>query len=582
MIDKYYEEELRYLYESGKEFANAHPDRARFLNIDAVGDRDPYVERLFEGFAFLAARIREKIDDSLPELSEGLVDMMWPSLLQEVPSLSIIEFRPRRGFLQESRVIDKGVELLTSAVGSESAVCRFSTTNSVRVHPIALTAIEKKTDTKRRDSLKFRFEVAPGIKWSKLSLSPLRLFLHAELPTALMLHEFLTGRAISCTIGSEDPTFHQELDPSVALAPGGLTREEALLPQDGRGFWGFSLLREYFVFPEKFLFVDLSGFERLPQMDDAPREVSVTVKFDREMPGNMPFQQNNFRLYCSPAVNLFERDTEPVVCSGLKREYPVIPDSSLPNSCRVHSIVSVEGIDRVTGQRSSYEPFHTFKNIGRKDRKTYSVQYRKGPDRKRRAYLALGGNQLRDGEIREENLSVQAWCSNGLLPREEVGEGGINRPGPNFPDFAMAANITRPTLPLEPPPDTEYPWMFLSHLGANYTTLASAETLKALLRVYNWSGEEGKNRRIDAITEVSAQPTHMSLEGSIVRGIVFKIHLSEEAFSDIDDIHLFGQVLREFLAQYVSINSYVELECIMQPSGSIRKWKWAKGTQWLV
>ena len=73
MIEKYYEEELRYLYESGTEFAKAHPDRAQFLNIDSVGDRDPYVERLFEGFAFLAARIREKLDDSFPQLTEGII-----------------------------------------------------------------------------------------------------------------------------------------------------------------------------------------------------------------------------------------------------------------------------------------------------------------------------------------------------------------------------------------------------------------------------------------------------------------------------------------------------------------------------
>ena len=96
MIEKYYEEELRYLYESGREFANAHPDRAQFLNIDSVGDRDPYVERLFEGFAFLAARIREKIDDSFPQLTEGIINLLWPQLLQELPSTAIIQLSPHR------------------------------------------------------------------------------------------------------------------------------------------------------------------------------------------------------------------------------------------------------------------------------------------------------------------------------------------------------------------------------------------------------------------------------------------------------------------------------------------------------
>src|SRR5512133_2020336 len=115
MIEKYYEEELQYLYESGKEFAKAHPDLARFLNIDAVGDRDPYVERLFEGFAFLAGRIREKLDDSFPELSEGLVNLMWPNFLRDIPSLAIMELRPRRGALQETRTIDRAAEVLSGA-----------------------------------------------------------------------------------------------------------------------------------------------------------------------------------------------------------------------------------------------------------------------------------------------------------------------------------------------------------------------------------------------------------------------------------------------------------------------------------
>ena len=97
MIEKYYEEELRYLYDSGKEFARAHPDRAQFLNIDAVGDRDPYIERLFEGFAFLAGRIREKLDDSFPELTEGLINLLWPHFHHTIPSLTIIELLRKAG-----------------------------------------------------------------------------------------------------------------------------------------------------------------------------------------------------------------------------------------------------------------------------------------------------------------------------------------------------------------------------------------------------------------------------------------------------------------------------------------------------
>ena len=76
LTQRYFEAEMRYLREAGKEFAQAYPDRAAMLNLDKPGARDPYVERLFEGFAFLMGRLREKLDDDLPELTEGLVSLL--------------------------------------------------------------------------------------------------------------------------------------------------------------------------------------------------------------------------------------------------------------------------------------------------------------------------------------------------------------------------------------------------------------------------------------------------------------------------------------------------------------------------
>lgn len=82
---RYYDAEMRYLLEAGEEFARAHPEQAAMLNLDKAGVRDPYVERLFEGFAFLMGRLREKLDDDLPELTEGLVSLLWPHYLRTIP-----------------------------------------------------------------------------------------------------------------------------------------------------------------------------------------------------------------------------------------------------------------------------------------------------------------------------------------------------------------------------------------------------------------------------------------------------------------------------------------------------------------
>jgi type VI secretion system protein ImpG len=582
MIDKYYEEELRYLYESGKEFAKTHPDRARFLNIDAVGDRDPYVERLFEGFAFLAGRIREKLDDSFPELTEGLIDLMWPQFLQEVPSLTIVQFRPRPGLLNDTRTLARGCEVLSGPVGAESVPCRFITAQDVRLHPLTLRTVDKSVDTRGNAQLSLRFELDSKVSWEDVSLAPLRLYLHAERPTALMLREYMTSRVTKAQLNINDGQMQLECDPSRVCTPVGYAPDEALLPEDHRCFWASAMLLEYFVYPEKFFFVDLWGCEHVPPCDPSPHSLVYTLTFNADFPPDEKFSVESFRLYCSPAANLFRSDIEPVNHTGAKSEYRLIADAGHHQSVGVHSVLSVVGIDRITGQRFDYEPLNTFKNIGAKNGRTYSIRRNRSPGGARQVMLCIGGEGLDELELREQNLNIEAWCTNGVLPREEISEKGINRGGRDFPDNVMVTNITRPTLPCYPPDRDDYLWVFLSHQGSNYLSLADADNLKSFLRLYNWSAEEGNMQRIESITSATAQSAQKSVAGSVVRGIRFEISVTSSHFENDAEIRLFGEVLKEFLSQYVSINSYIDLVLVSRPSGRAVTFSSAPGKQWLI
>ena len=59
---RYYNRELQHLNEMGAEFAKEFPKIAGRLGMESLPVADPYVERLIEGFAFLAARVQLKID----------------------------------------------------------------------------------------------------------------------------------------------------------------------------------------------------------------------------------------------------------------------------------------------------------------------------------------------------------------------------------------------------------------------------------------------------------------------------------------------------------------------------------------
>lgn len=74
--ERYFREELDYLRQLSKLLATEKPHLARFL---AEKDADPDIERLLEGVAFLTGNLRQKIEDEFPELTHGLIKMLWPN-----------------------------------------------------------------------------------------------------------------------------------------------------------------------------------------------------------------------------------------------------------------------------------------------------------------------------------------------------------------------------------------------------------------------------------------------------------------------------------------------------------------------
>src|SRR5215470_13619897 len=131
----YYNQELLYLTKLGAEFAERHPAAAGRLRISADAVEDPHVSRLMQGVAFLNARIRRKLDDEFPELTDALLGQLYPHYLAPIPSMSIVSFAVQKD-LAESRTVRAGCEIETEAIGGET--CRFRTTQDVPLWPIEL------------------------------------------------------------------------------------------------------------------------------------------------------------------------------------------------------------------------------------------------------------------------------------------------------------------------------------------------------------------------------------------------------------------------------------------------------------
>src|SRR5947209_18164060 len=121
MIDEllhYYNGELAYLRELGAEFAQRYPKVAARLLLESDKCEDPHVERLLEGVAFLTARIRRKIDDEFPEITDALLGVLYPHYQRPVPSMSIVQFvlKGEQADLAKGATVARGSRLNTPPV----------------------------------------------------------------------------------------------------------------------------------------------------------------------------------------------------------------------------------------------------------------------------------------------------------------------------------------------------------------------------------------------------------------------------------------------------------------------------------
>ncbi|AIY41492.1 Protein ImpG/VasA [Collimonas arenae] len=581
-ILRYYEAEMRYLREAGKEFSEAHPDRARLLNLDRVGDRDPYVERLFEGFAFLTARLRQKLDDELPELTEGLVSLLWPHYLRMIPSLSILEMKPDLGTLQKLEELPPGIEVRSDAIGAEDTRCTYRTTQAVQLLPITVSEAGATTMHDGRSAIRIRFSIAPQARREALAAPKLRLYLNADRPVASALHLALTRqvREIQIRIPGVRDGALQPL-PGGRFAPVGFAADERLWPKADNAFGGYQLLLEYFTFPEKFLFVDLFGIDltKLPVGCDF---VEIEAVLDKTYPADLRFSADNIRLFCTPIINLFNLDAEPIRVNHHETEYRVLPVLHHGRNVETYSVESIDALDHLTGERYAYVPFSTFRHRGGMLRheapeRFFHTRVRQGAKGLFDTWVILGGHAWETiEEMPEETLSLQVTGTNGMLPRKGLREAGINELTGSAPNVSAVRNLAAPTLPLYPPTGDRFQWRVLSHLAPNFLSLMDAEVLRGALALYDWTDDELNRRRLAGIQQVTHKALRQVTGGALERGVQIAVTLDSHAFSGEGDMYLFGELLQRFFALYADMNLFTQLVLVSLPSGERISWPASK------
>lgn len=579
----YYEQELRYLRDAGDEFGEVHSDIAGRLRLKAGVTDDPHVERLLQGFAFLAARIHRRIDNDFSQICQSLLNLIYPHYLRPIPSLSVVEFEPDKGAPPSGFRIAAGSPLV--APPAAGVRCRFRTCYDTDVLPLrvadaAWQSARGSEGGRGKDIasvLRVRLETTDGQDISDLAMGALRFYLDGDLPMVSELFELLDNNLAG--VLTRDPHAGGSPEPLVdaRLRPVGFDVSEGLLPSPGRSFHAYQLLLEYFAFPRKFLFCELGGLEAATRAcsGDALEILFQIRTFHRPERQEMLERSVNartLRLGCTPIVNLFEveerlrldeHQTEHLLRDQLPGEYPF----------RIFSIDEIVAISPETATRVPMAPFLSRQHAASDatlfwhERRHPSGWMGRDQTDISLAFVDLAGDVIRP---RYPTVVTRLQAFNGRLPNDLIqvaqsdDRGGVLELEGGGAPLRRIAVRERPTLPIEPTLEGSFLWRLISQLSLNYLSLVEqdGQALRELLRLYNFGRSETGEEHLRGISSVRTEPCYARVRSehgvSFARGKRVHIEFDQERFPT-GGVYLFASILERFLALYVTINSFSAL-----------------------
>ncbi len=557
-FNTYYADELSFLREMGQAFARTYPRLAPFL---AEPGSDPDVERLLEGFAFLSGRLRQKLDDELPEVTHELMGLLWPHYLRPVPAMSLLRFESIPDRVTTSQHIPRGTEV--DAEPLEGTRCRFRTCYDVTLHPLTLQALSVR-QVGPTAQLTLRFACHPRTTLAAMPMDTLRLYFHGDLFVSQALYVWFCHylESISVRTAADLPAASA---PPPKVRPVGFTEEESLLPYPPNAFVGYRLLQEYFTLPRKFLFVDVTGLApHLARLERADG-FELACTFSRPLETSVHLTEDHIALHCTPIVNLFSQPADPIRLDHRQVEYLVRPAEYAPEHCEINTIDHVVGWVQGQGTPHVYQPFLSFDRAVIDDDRQ-AIYYR---TRLKPAVLGTGTDRyiafVTPADTRAvpepETIALRLTCSNRHLP-EQLRIGDIALHTSTSPAFARFHNITPVTPSVLPPLDGGLPWQLIANMALHYSSLTSLPTLRRLLSTYNFQQRYDLHSarehalRMEGLVAIRTTAIERLLKGSPIRGVQIDLEVHGSKFTSEGDLYLFTAILHEFFALYATINSF--------------------------
>jgi type VI secretion system protein ImpG len=613
---RYYKTELTYLRQMGGVFADRYPKIAKRLELGRDECADPQVERLIEAFAFLTARLQHEIDSEFPDITNALLDILYPQLSNPIPSMAIAQFNvdPKQK-LTTGFLIEKETPLFADAADGVS--CRFRTCYPVTLWPLQVSKAEfgntrrwsfLDADSKVVSVLRLKLEClpktprveTPGSTFQELEgLSQLRFYLSGEPLAIKTIYELLFCHLQDIVIKLPNGALKYLGAESIKEVGFGLDSD--VLPYPPNAHPGYMLLQEYFAFPKQYFFFDLCFDQNSPErqgasgslldfLDRTQKTGSLEILFLLTRPPreNLVVDEKTFCLGCTPIINLFQKTTEPIRLDHRSLEYPLVPDKRRERTTEIHSIVSVSASSDTRETTQQLEPFYSYNHrMQATNHRSFWHARRVASQRKdvrgTDMLLSFLDLDLKPDLPAMKTVYAHTLCTNRELARE-LPAGAIlqiEELAPPLDPERRIVCLEKPSEPLTPPSKGATAWRLISHLSLNHLSLSedkdSLVALKEILRLYCAPDNHFHEQLIEGISQMTCRKVLRHFGDEPWRGFCRGTEVTlvfDEDYYEGSGAFLFGAVLNRFFASYAAVNSFTQLIIkSKQREGTWKEWK---------
>lgn len=588
-VRAHYESELTLLRDEAVAFGREYPAVARELSLGHGRSGDPHVELLLQSFAYLAGRLRHQVEQDAALLPNALMAELHPHLAAPLPSLLVAQLRAgadSKGVLARGRELEAEV---TDTVGHRQP-CRFSVCHDVPVVPVEVIDLQQvataaydglQSDRTIHSVLKLGLRSLGVEPLSTVPVERLQIWLDIESLQVWKLYELLqrqlAGVAVDCGTG--------EIRHGGTLRWVGFEDTESVLANDLVSHPGHRLVQEYFAYPERFLFFEISGLD----LRGASDRIDLLFLLKSGVDKSMQLTPGTMRLNCVPLVNLFAHRLEPIALDHCHYEYRLAANHQANAHTEIYRVESLEANAPGEGTRA-ISPYFSFEGAGRATAPRYFYIARRaesthpgvpGTD----TYVSFLDLDLKPCLPAGEVVGGRVTCTNRRhVEQLRLGDRlRVDGPAP----VRVAHVVSKPT-PYQPPKLVgDRPWALVSQLLLNHLSLSSGTqalpALKQLLRVQLGPANHFGVKQIDALCKLDVKPMlrPMDIGGrrTLVDGWGITVTVDAARFDGGSPL-LFGEVLSRFFGLYASTNTMTQLSLeTLDDKGRVMSWPPRIGAQ---